>query len=310
MLLGLALVVKAPSGTQFLIGEKIISAEEKKGAYTLFLPQPLAFPLVIKATGPFGGIVARQFDSPSQIHPYEVEAGIIKDSDSNPAVLAMLPALCPRLKKEKESYLYEASEDVINHLPSLQMIDPDIKKGKQEKIYPEIDGKNVLLMQKITVRHDYEDEAGGFYANFHYAIIPYSSKILSLEPQRLLHLVQGRLKEIDAEETRPEIRVHSLLPGPFLSHSDNGYTMCEWGDTAHQAPEQTLAYRELVIWDWDLKVKNASHILMVVWEGDEENGTHITDDLVGIFEIKKKQTKKPLTLKNPRGDFEITLETQ
>ncbi|NUM81796.1 hypothetical protein HUU42_13440, partial [bacterium] len=205
----------------------------------------------------------------------------------------------------------------------------------------QMDGQNVLLLKHITLRYDYEDShiidymgphpltgkpqtiyegEGGFFANIHYAIIPYDPQIKKLDRQTLLHLAQGKLHEITppANINKPPLRVHSFLPGPFLSGSNYLYDMCEWGDTTYQAPKQELDYINMALWDWDYSQGSSQHIWLIVWEGDEEdwlvqkgllNPFTLTDDLIGVFEIKREQTLAPLTLINTQGDFEIIVQT-
>ncbi|MBI2338980.1 MAG: hypothetical protein HYU99_01235 [Deltaproteobacteria bacterium] len=269
-----------------------------------------------------------------------MKTGIIKNKEANPRKLDIQPALCPRIKRiNEQEFIYDGAKDRLNHIPVFQLLDPDAGKGNQYKAYAEMDGKNVLLLKEVRISYDYEDTAiidyegphpitgkphvvhegnGGFYANIHYAVVPYEKAIPEMNRQTLLHLATGKLKEIGKEDLRPALRTHSLIPGPFLSKSKRIYDMCEWGDTAYQYPEQILEYDQMALWDWDYSVKNADHILLIVWEGDEEDWLiqqklidpfYLTDDLIGIFEIKKKETKEPLTLKNERNDFEITVQT-
>ncbi|MBI4411151.1 MAG: hypothetical protein HY541_01545 [Deltaproteobacteria bacterium] len=294
-----------------------------------------------------------------------MKTGIIKNKEANPRTLDIRPAPCPRVKDA----VYDGARDRFNHIPVFQLLDADAGQGNQYKAYAEMDGKNVLLLREVKIRYDYEDTAiidyegphpitgkphvvhegnGGFYANIHYAVVPYEPWIAEMagltrpkgplrgrlhprnagwrgatqappiDRQTLLHMAVGKLKEIEKDNLRPALRTHSLIPGPFLSKSERIYDMCEWGDTAYQYPEQTLRYDEIALWDWDYSVKNADHVLLIVWEGDEEDWLiqqklidpfHLTDDLIGVFEIRKEKTGKPLTLVNERKDFEITVQT-
>lgn len=256
--------------------------------------------------------------------------------------MSPLPKICPRVTLNFTSppeATYHGEKDSINHFPFFQLMDPDARQGQSLQSYTGMDGHHVLLLKKVSIDYDYEDSGiidydgpnpltgkqeivhegeGGFYANFHYAVVPYDPQIPKMERQTLLHLVQGKLKEIDQENLRPQIRTHSFIPGPFLSKSTSVYDMCEWGDTAHQAPHQKMAYSDIALWDWDYTVKNADHVLLIIWEGDEEDWLiseklidpfYLTDDLIGIFDIRQDKTIKPLTLTNKTGDFKITVQT-
>lgn len=269
----------------------------------------------------------------------QLKEGIVREKEANPKFISVRPAPCPRLGKEESGLMYYGEEDRFNHTPFFQLLDPDIKNGKQKRTFSDMDGKNVLLLSHVRLTYDYEDTKiidydgpnpltgkhevihegeGGFYANIHYAIVPYRKDVLKMDRQTLLHFAEGKLNEIDKENLAPELRVHSFIPGPFLSKEDNIYAMCEWGDTAYQEPEQNLDYREMALWDWDYPVTNPGHILLIVWEGDEEDWLirdqlihpfYLTDDLIGVFEIWREKSLKPLTLKNARDDFEITVAT-
>lgn len=334
---GATVVIKAEPYIRFMVGSTPLPARYQNGFYELDLPEESTFPLTLKAIGPFGGFVHKTIKLPSRSENLTIETGIVTSKESNPSDLSILPALCPRL--EPPSFIYNSSKDHFNHVPLFQLMDPDAKSAGQQKSYAEMDGKNVLLLTNVRLRYDYEDSAivdydgpdpktgkhqiinegdGGFYANIHYAVVPWSRKIVEMDRQALLHLSQGKLGDIGMEKHKPELRVHSFVPGPFLSRKDKLYNLCEWGDTAHQAPDQRLEYTDMAVWDWDYSVKNAGHIVIIVWEGDEEDWLiqrklihpfYLTDDLIGVFEIKKEDAKRPLTLKNKSGDFEMTVVT-
>ncbi|MDO8520282.1 MAG: hypothetical protein Q7T11_09005 [Deltaproteobacteria bacterium] len=338
-LLLLPIIIEAPPDCRFQINGNPVASEIAWGKYALSPSFELLFPLKLEVNGPFGGLITRLIPTAPQLNQLKISEGIIVGKEANPRTLAVLPTLCPRLEKGRNGYHYDGTEDRFNHTPLFQMMDPDIKTGKQKLTYSEMDGKNVLLLNRARVTNDYEDTGivdydgphpltgrpqrihegdGGFYANFHYAIIPYQKEVTTMDRQTLLHLAQGKLSEIDKQNVAPELRVHSFIPGPFLSKPDRLYPLCEWGDTAHQSPDQALNYTEMALWDWDYPVKNPGHLLMIVWEGDEEDWLirkelihpfYLTDDLVGVFEIKKQETAKTLTLKNAKGDFEITVIT-
>lgn len=322
---------------------KLQSISENK--QLLILPEDIRLPFEIEIQGPLGGIVKRKITDLNQLHNLNVESRIIYEPNPNPRTIHFLPKLCPRVFRDPLSsmsdptFYYDAHLDKLNKQPFFQSLDPDFFDSKQYKVISEMDGKNVLQIKKVIVKYDYEDDTiidyegphpktgkphivfegqGGFYGNLHYAVMPFDSRILKLNRQDLLHLVQGKLKDINRNELKPSLRSHSFIPGPFLSGKKINYDLCEWGDTTYQAPEQKLSYKNFVIWDWDYSVSNNHHIILVVWEGDEEewmyqqkmlNPFYLTDDLVGIFEIKRMQTLSPLTLTNGEKTFEITLET-
>lgn len=344
--------ITVPPFTQIIVEGATIQGNPSNGHYTIYFPENFKFPFTLKAMGPLGGSIEKKIASPRQLANLKIKEGIIRTRKANPQKLQVLPRLCPRLKIEKKIssnsekiqkidyiFVYEGSQDRMNHIPVFQLLDKDAGKGVQYKTYAEIDMDNVLLLKKVEITNDYEDTAivdyvgphpitgknqtihegeGGFYANIHYAVVPYDKKILKMDRQTLLHFAQGNLEEIEKKELRPELRTHSFIPGPFLSKTGQLYELCEWGDTTYQAPKQSLNYKDIALWDWDYSVKNADHILLIIWEGDEEDWLYreqlihpfyLTDDLIGIFEIKKKDAKDPLTLKNEKGDFTITVQT-
>lgn len=236
-------------------------------------------------------------------------------------------------------WIYRGKQDRLNHRPTFQALDPDFTSGKQNLTLSHFDGKNALMVERAQISNDYEDNfridyrgphpqngkeivvhegTGGFYSNIHYAVVPYDPKIQQMDHQTLMALVHGDLIRRGKPELRPELRTHSFLPGPFSSKKKMMYHLCEWGDTQFQSPVQTLEYDQLALWDWDYPVKNADHVLLIFWEEDEEHNNpevgllpkfYSRDDLIGIFEIKRSDTLQSLTLKNPSGDFEITLRT-
>jgi len=142
-----------------------------------------------------------------------------------------------------------------------------------------------------------------------------------LDRQEMLNLAQGKLKNINRRDLTPKMRTHAFLPGPYQS-GNKIYQMCEWGDTAFQAKEQEMRYKNLTMWDWDLlssKSGDVDKVIIIVWEGDEEDWLiadglldpyYLTDDLVGVFVVDRKKTLKPLVLKNKAGDFEMEVVTK
>ena len=131
-----------------------------------------------------------------------VKSGIIKNKEANPRKLDIQPAPCPRIKKiSEQEFIYDGAKDRFNHIPVFQLLDPDAGKGNQYKAYAEMDGKNVLLLRKVRISYDYEDTNiidyegphpitgkphvvyegdGGFYANIHYAVVPYEPWIAEM----------------------------------------------------------------------------------------------------------------------------------
>jgi hypothetical protein len=97
--------------------------------------------------------------------------------------------------------------------------------------------------------------------------------------------------------------------------------MCEWGDTAYQAKTQEVSYQNITLWDWDITVdsKPATKLLLIIWEGDEEEWMvnsqlidpfYLTDDVVGTFVVEHQAKKKSLVLRNNAKDFEIEVVTE
>jgi len=333
------LQIEAPPFTEILIPGSEFQTRRDETHFSVILSEEASFPLSVTVRGPLGGIVTQIFENPAKLKELKVGEKIIRDKNPNPEILSDLPLLCPRISLQGAKAVYAGNFDRLNHIPMFQLLDPDAGKGVQYKSFVEMDGRNVLLLERVTLTYDYEDSAivdyeglhpitgkphkvqegqGGFYANIHYAVFPFAADYKKWDNQTLLHLVQGKLREINREDLLPPLRTHSLIPGPFLSKEEGIYEMCEWGDTAHQAPRQSVEYEEVALWDWDYSVAGADHLLLVVWEGDEEEWLvrkelihpfYLTDDLIGVFEIRKGKTIKPLTLKNAKGDFEMTVRT-
>jgi len=343
------LPIHAPPYTQVQAEGGSLQGDPRKGEYLLNLSTPADQIPTVSVSGPFGGKITQKIDAPSRTRTLKINSGVIADRNPDPPTLAMLPALCPRLRVAKSenpntknsapSFVYQGEEDRLNHVPLCQMGDPDAMEGKQSKTVAEMDGHNALLLRKVHIRYDYEDAniidyegfnaktgereriyegMSGFYSNFHYAVVPYSAEIPQLPRQALLHLARGSLKEIGREDLRPALRTHSFLPGPFLSKDPWNYSLCEWGDTEYQAPEQSLEYEGIALWDWDYSIPERDHLLIIVWEEDEAQelirekripANYLIDDLVAVFEIRRQDTLKPLLLKNPRDDFEMWVQT-
>lgn len=332
--------LKVPPRSLIYIDQVLMPATPVQGGILIKLSPSVSFPFTLTVAGPLGGKVERLIASPAELQNFRVTQSLIKNPLANPPSLTHLPQICPRVEwADDGTAVYHAERDALNRTPTLQLNDPDAWEKKQFQVYTDMDGKNVLLLKSVRLTHDYEDTAiidyvgpnpvnsrfeivhegeGGFYANLHYAVVPYASSILKFDRQTLLHFAQGKLREIDKNDLRPRLRTHSFIPGPFLSKSRYLYDLCEWGDTAYQARDQRLSYHDMALWDWDYPLWNSEHVLLIVWEGDEEDWLiqdhvihpfHITDDVVGIFEIRRDQTLQPLTFRNAKGDFEITVQT-
>lgn len=336
-----------PPGATLSSPDLHIEFRETHQDYRVYLKPQASFPITIHVKGPLGGHVMKVISKPEELKQLVFQNGIVQTKPANPEYIDTLPELCPRLqehtylekKRITKKNIYRTELDKLNSQPTIQLLDPDASQGEQYKSYAEMDDRNYLKISHVKITNDYEDERiidydgphpitgkphrvnegpGGFYANIHYAVVPYRKDVLSMDRQTLLHFAQGKLFEIDKDDLRPTLRTHSFIPGPFLSRSNFVYHLCEWGDTAYQAPIQELDYTSLKIWDWDYTVPHADHILIIVWEGDEEDWLYaakllhpfyLTDDLIGVFEVKRKDTMKPLKLVNKAKDFEMIIET-
>ena len=334
-------LLKAPPHLSFEAQGLSVKNEFGSSLYFLSWQKNLSFPFVLKIIGSEGGFIEKKVFSLNDIKNLRIPIGIIKNKNPNPPSLSSLPLPCPRVeKKEDGSSFYKTLEDILNKTPTAQLLDPDFLEGIQYKSYSHFDEKNVLAITKVILRYDYENNRiidyegpsfktgkkqviyegeGGFYANLHYAVVPYYKGIPRMDRQTLLHLAQGKLSEIDKDNLKPELRTHSFIPGPFLAKQDYIYQQCEWGDTTYQAPVQELQYDHLFIWDWDLPTKKKEHVLIIVWEGDEEDWFiqdqmihpfYLTDDLIAVFEVNRAETLKPLTLINLDQTLEITVLTR
>ena len=338
------LEIETPPFAELRSAAAKVESKAEKGRHRLEFAESVV-ETTLEVRGPLGGIVAYKIGPNDAGKTLRFETSTIAGDDPNPATLPNLPAICPRLEAKggqsgaAPSYLYRGESDSLNRFPITQLGDPDKNEGRQADSVRLMDGRNVLLLKSVHLRYDYEDDAivderkidpktgeslevregrGGFYANLHYAVLPYDPAILTLPEQSLLHLAQGSLGLIGQSDRRPSLRTHGFLPGPFLSRSSFGYPLCEWGDTAQQAPEQKLDYRSIALWDWDYAVTPADRVLLIVWEGDEEDKARaqglvakdrLTDDLVGVFEVSRSGSRSPLSLKNARGDFEMTVQS-
>ncbi len=328
-------------------GRGFRAVRQNSTQYRLYFTKKTSFPLVLKVTDLFGSSINLYVKDPSQIQDMIVKSGFVKNPSANPIEIYSIPKLCPRAHLIQEggrkSLVYDASLDILNKKPGVHLTDPDYKSLQtQKRILENFDKKNVLKISRVKLSYDFEDNTildyqgphpltkkeqliyegdGGFYANLHYAIVPYNSKYLNLGRQELLNLSQGKLYYIDRLDLQPNLRAHSFIPGPYQSNQDL-YTLCEWGDTAFQAKEQEMSYKDFKVWDWDITDvdKNPiNKVIMVVWEGDEEDWLisdglldpfYLTDDLIGVFVIDRKKTLKPMVLKNKQGNFEVEVVTK
>lgn len=324
--------------------ENLNTAEVKKisdTSYELNFKPGTQFPLSFKITDFFGAHIERSAKDPNELNNQEFTDGIVKIRYANPVYIETMPRLCPRAKIIQEggqkSLVYDAVLDILNEKPSFQLFDPDFARlPAQADILKNFDNKNVLCITHAKITYDYEDTSildyqgphpitgkphlvyegeGGFYANFHYAVMPFDKKYLALDRQELLNLAQGKLSLIKREDLTPSFRAHSFIPGPYLS-KDEVYPFCEWGDTSFQAQKQQVTYKNLKIWDWDL---GPDKIMIVVWEGDEEDWLieaklldpfYLTDDLVAVFVVNRADVLKPKILRNQIGNFEMEVVTE
>lgn len=316
------------------------------GEFRIYFFKRKTEPVKITITDVFGAAKVFEITDPSTLQDLEFQTAISIRQAANPVTMDVLPKLCPRIDLKKHDLqfkaIYRGDEDFLNHKPSLHLAEKDVRYApEQSKLLESFDGKNSLRLVRIRIKYDYEDSGiidysgphpitgelghvihegeGGFYANFHYAIVPFEPRYLNLSRQELLNLAQGKLKDIDRVDLLPKRRVHSLLPGPYLS-KNLGYAMCEWGDTAYQAKTQEVSYRDITLWDWDIAVdgKPVTKLLVIVWEGDEEEWMvnsklidpfYLTDDIVGTFIVERKASQKPLVLRNNAKNFEIEVIT-
>lgn len=325
-------VVSTPYGT--------VDSKVGLGAHRLELPDHLSgAPVSLELKGPFGGIVRETVYprvGPSlENHNIVFKSGIVRTKLSNPDYLDILPALCPRVDLQKEGLMYRGEGDILNTTPVLQLMDPDAKFFEDaDQTVKAFDCSDVLLVEEVRLSFDYEDpslrnavspsgeiyaeDRSGFYANFHVAVLPDGEALRALSPEDLLRVAEGKASERGVP-LAPEWqwRTHSFLPGPFLSRRDFLYAMCEWGDTAKQAPHQALHYQNLGIFDWDYPGVGEK-LLIVVWEGDEEAALiddgvllmgAIADDLVAVFAVSKEEAKGGVTFTNPEGTFEMRVKT-
>lgn len=334
--------VIVPQHCGLLTPPGIKSERVTANSYRLYYSHDTVFPLRVKITDLFGAHVEFTLHEPKDVYNLTVPHGRITSPQANVYSLSILPKLCERavLSGEGKKFLiYEGKKDIANHIPTLHLLDPDMTENlAQFAATLAFDDKNVLSLVRVAITYDYEDTAildyngphpvtgkeghlvyegeGGFYANFHYALVPYDARILKLDRQTLLHLVHGSLKEIGRKDLLPAVRMHSLLPGPYQSHGEL-YPLCEWGDTAFQAPKQEVFYTGISLWDWD--VGPWDKLIFIVWEGDEEGWLvadalldpyYLTDDIVGVFVFSRAETLKPLTLVNEAKNFTITVRTQ
>lgn len=340
-------IIHTPKYTRLSAPGVSFESEKNMSRHVPVLSRDVVFPFNITAYGPLGGRTLRTVRTPSDLHGMTIQEGRTMIENSNPAFLEVLPRLCPNVVPQTslfhlgeslpKEWIYQGEKDPLNNVPGLQLFDPDKLTGQQYRTFTAMNGKNVLSLKQVRISYDYEDENiidytgpdpvtknpvvinegdGGFYANFHYAIFPHDGDLKKIDPQTLLNVAQGRAADIGRMDLKPSIRVHSLIPGPFMSGDYYMYEMCEWGDTAFQASIQSLDYQNIALWDWDYDT--AEELWIVVWEGDEEDWLiqkkrldplYVTDDLVAVFQVKREDTLAPLTLVNRRKNFQMTVQT-
>lgn len=347
-----AVTVTIPPQCLLIAGSgTVIPRPDKKGEFKIYFGTKPELPVNLTLVDPFGVAKTYQYPSAEALQELVLADGVVMTKAANPEAVDVIPRPCPRTDWQYDhgrniaahGAAYDAGFDFLNDKPRLQLTDPDAKtSAAQRHLLDGFDGKNALFVHRIKIAYDYEDTAildyegknpltgkpghkvfegeGGFYANFHYAVVPFESRYLALSRQELLNLAQGKLAFIDRAELTPKLRTHSFLPGPYLS-KEGLYPMCEWGDTAYQAKTQELRYERFPIWDWDLAWDGMTFdkVVVIVWEGDEEDWMiadglldpfYLTDDVVGVFVVDKKIALKPLILKNAAGDFELEVRTE
>jgi hypothetical protein len=303
--------------------------------YKIYFKSGAVFPKTFRVFDFFGAHIDFSVADPYQLHRMVIKAGRVETPYANPVYIDKIPKLCSRTQMKDGQLVYDAGHDILNRKPSIHLFDPDYQgSAEQKSILKIFDDKNILMITDVKINYDYEDNSildyegphpitgkphmvyegqGGFYANFHYAVMPFRAPYLRLSRQEMLALVQGRLADIGRVDLMPAMRTHSFIPGPYASQ-DKVYELCEWGDTSFQAKQQQLRYQGLKIWDWDLIKEDK--VIVVVWEGDEEawmieasllDPFYMTDDIVGVFVVDRKKSKQPLILKNKSGNFTMTV---
>lgn len=339
--------VKIPEGYALEMASGVaLPVLGRPGEFRVYFFKRKAEPAKLTVADFFGATKTFEVSDPTTLQDLEFRTAISVRQAANPVMMDVLPKVCPRVTVRKGdsgfAALYDGSQDLLNHLPTLHLAEKDVRYAPgQSRLLENFDGKNALKLARVRISYDYEDSGivdysgphpitgkpghvvhegeGGFYANFHYAIVPFEPRYLNLSRQELLNLAQGKLRDIDRVDLLPKRRVHSLLPGPYLS-KNLGYAMCEWGDTAYQAKTQEMSYHDITLWDWDIAVdgKPVTKLFLIVWEGDEEEWMvnselidpfYITDDVVGTFVVDRKAAQKPLVLRNGAKNFELEVVT-
>lgn len=326
------LLVRTPRGVALVASHGEVNSKVASGRHVIRFDEAdssiESVELVLK--GPYGGYVRKVVPLKKEKNYFTMRTGVPIIRASNPQYIQVLPALCPRIKEKDDALLYMTDQDLLNYTPTLHLLDPDAAQfSETQETIRQFDCRNVLLVDKVGIAFDYEDpslvkasppglaplheEQSGFYANFNIAVMPYEDAVAKRSPRDILRFAEGRASELDwLIPPRLAWRTRSFLPGPFLSHDDLLYSMCEWGDTAYQAPRQELNYRDFAVWDWDYPVGQT--LLLVIWEGDEEEGLMsrgllpkyaIMDDLVAVFTVTREEAAGGKLFVNPRGDFWI-----
>jgi hypothetical protein len=147
--------------------------------------------------------------------------------------------------------------------------------------------------------------------------------------QILMHLIFNTLSFIgkgDLAALYGAPLFHGFLPGPFLGSTHWNYSLCEWGDTSRQAPDQRMEYTHFPLFAWPEDSDDEKAILILL-EGDEQlkkDPTRIewekkgivrpfdyTDDLIGFFVVSRKETlQKEKILSAPLETLTLSLTTQ
>jgi hypothetical protein len=126
--------------------------------------------------------------------------------------------------------------------------------------------------------------------------------------QILMHLIFNTLPSIDKGDLTASLGTplfHGFLPGPFLGSTHWNYSLCEWGDTSHQAPDQKMEYVHFPLFSWSGDSDDEKAILILL-EGDDQLNKHpariewekkgilrpfdYTDDLIGFFVVNRRET--------------------
>ncbi len=93
--------IKTPLFTRLEAPGVTFESEENGSRHIPRLSQKMIYPFNLTAQGPLGGKTIRTIRAAEDLANLKIEAGIIKDKDSNPIFLADLAKLCPRLSPKR-----------------------------------------------------------------------------------------------------------------------------------------------------------------------------------------------------------------